>query len=296
LGYSLPEVLEDIGTDIDILILDTIHRMPGEMLDFIAAFHYLSKGAAVVLHDIVLNQLSDNEFSYATKVVYDVVAADKLIAEGGKDGNQLLPNIGALEINEDTGKYIERCFSALTITWKYILEDKYVELYRKHYRKHYDTYLVDIFDEAYKLNVQRTEKEINRKQSEKEQLIRFHNFISNGYKVVLYGAGDYAIKIGNYLSEIGHKCDAYLISDGEDIGKCKIKENVYHYSELPYLQEECNVVMALHPNKHDMVLEKLSNNSFHEIFTGSHYLYSRLLEYIDNYMSCRDYYAMKKTD
>jgi predicted O-methyltransferase YrrM len=289
LGYSLPEVIEDIGTGIDILILDTVHSMPGEMLDFLAAFHYLSKGAVVVLHDIILNQISDNEYGYATKIVYDVVVADKLIAEG-EDDDRLLPNIGAFEINEDTGKYIERCFSALTITWKYILEDKYMELYRELYRKHYDTYLVDIFDKAYMLNVKRTEKETNRKQSEQEQLIRFHNFISDGYKVVLYGAGDYAFKIGNYLSVIGHECDAYVISDGDDIEKCKIKENVYHYSELPYLQEECNVIMALHPAKQDIVLEKLTNNSFHQIFSGNYYLYSRLLEYIDNYMKFMDYY------
>jgi hypothetical protein len=55
--------------------------------------------------------------------------------------------------------------------------------------------------------------------------------------------------------------------------------------------------MALHPAKQDIVLEKLTNNSFHEIYTGSYYLYSRLLEYIDNYMKFKDYYTtMKKTD
>jgi hypothetical protein len=288
LGYSLPEVIQNIGTGIDILILDTVHSMPGEMLDFLAAYPYLSKNAVVVLHDIILNQLSHNEFGYATKVVYDVVVADKLIAEGNDNG-QLLPSIGEFEINEDTEKYIERCFSALTITWKYVLENKYVELYRELYRQHYKAFLVDIFDKAYMLNVKRTEMEINRKQLGNEQLIRFHKIISNGYKVILYGAGEYAIKIGNYLSEIGHKCNAYIISDYEDIENCKIKENVYHYSELPYLQEECNLILAMSPGRHQKIIENITTNHFHEIFSGDVCVYSRLLGYIDDSMCILPY-------
>lgn len=38
LGKAIPFVLERIGKDIDFLILDTAHCLPGELLDFIVCF------------------------------------------------------------------------------------------------------------------------------------------------------------------------------------------------------------------------------------------------------------------
>lgn len=79
LGNLLPFYLEEIGGEIDMLILDTVHSMPDEMLDFLAALPFLSSNAVVILHDITLNQITSNEFSYATRLVYDVVVAEKLL-------------------------------------------------------------------------------------------------------------------------------------------------------------------------------------------------------------------------
>ena len=42
-GTTLSFVIDDFGDDIDFLILDTIHRMPGENLDFLTALPYLKK-------------------------------------------------------------------------------------------------------------------------------------------------------------------------------------------------------------------------------------------------------------
>lgn len=56
-GKTLAERIDAIAPDrdIDFLILDTVHSLPGELLDFILCFPYLKKGATVVLHDIRLN-------------------------------------------------------------------------------------------------------------------------------------------------------------------------------------------------------------------------------------------------
>jgi cephalosporin hydroxylase len=296
LGKSLPEEIEEIGVGIDLLILDTMHIMPGEMLDFLTAFPYLAQGATVVLHDTILNLLYIDgllyDSSYATGVVYDTVVGDRIIAEG-KDANYYLPNIGAFEINDDTEKYIGNCFSALTITWKYILEDKYVDQYRKIYKKHYNDYFMDLFDKAYLLNVdrKRTEERLKREENEEneEKMTGFHKTVSEGYKIVLYGGGDYAAKIGNYINNIGYKCDAYVVSDEENIDNCKIKEKIYHYSELPYLQEECNLIMALSADKQNLILNKRANNRFHNVFSGDAVFYYRLLEAIDGYMLIAKY-------
>ena len=51
IGKYLPERLNEIAPerDIDFLILDTVHMLPGELLDFLAALPYLRKDAIVVL-------------------------------------------------------------------------------------------------------------------------------------------------------------------------------------------------------------------------------------------------------
>lgn len=114
-GKYAPELLEMVEGDIDFLILDTMHKIPGEILDFLACYPFLKKGAVVVLHDIALNHYEKNWDAIATKLLFDTVTADKLIGIDEEDNNLL--NIGAFEITEDTGKYIDDVFSALTITW-----------------------------------------------------------------------------------------------------------------------------------------------------------------------------------
>lgn len=38
LGTILPNVIEDIGNEIDFVVLDTVHQLPGELLDFCAYY------------------------------------------------------------------------------------------------------------------------------------------------------------------------------------------------------------------------------------------------------------------
>lgn len=59
-GKFAPHCLPVIGEDIDFLILDTVHSLPGELLDFLACYPYLKRGSVVILHDIALNHLSYN--------------------------------------------------------------------------------------------------------------------------------------------------------------------------------------------------------------------------------------------
>ncbi|MBQ4402827.1 MAG: class I SAM-dependent methyltransferase [Selenomonadaceae bacterium] len=57
IGKVLPQIIDEIGGDIDFVILDTVHNLPSEVLDFIAMLPYLKVGAVVVLHDV-----SDKKF------------------------------------------------------------------------------------------------------------------------------------------------------------------------------------------------------------------------------------------
>lgn len=149
LGKFLPEVLEEIGNDIDFVILDTMHRLPGEFLDFLSIFPYLKPNACVVLHDIVL-QHYEHPQAFATQLLLDTVVADKCLVKD-TDRKQEYPNIGAFEINEDTAKYLADIFHALTITWNYIPERSVFDLYLNSFQKNYPLEFVKLAESAYEL-------------------------------------------------------------------------------------------------------------------------------------------------
>lgn len=130
-GEILPKRLGEIGNGIDFLILDTVHLLPGEVLDFLAIFPFLKENAVVVLHDIALHHLSDKN-CIATNVLFQTVVAEKYL-----NNNEYFPNIAAFRINEDTKKYIFDVFCCLTLPWDYIPDEEQIETYSKMYSEHY---------------------------------------------------------------------------------------------------------------------------------------------------------------
>lgn len=281
LGNVLPTYLEEIGDGIDFLILDTVHSMPGEMLDFLAALPYLASNAVVILHDITLNQISTNVFCYATRIVYDVAVTKKIIADD-VDPDEILPGIGAFEITEDTFKYIERCFSALVITWSYDIPDKELEQYEKIYKKFYEDSLVDLFRRAVAINRKRMLEEKVRKEQSQKAMIAFHECVMKECRIILYGGGYWADLISQYLHTMGRKVDAYVVSDDIDLNTCRIRENIFHYSDLPYVQNECGLILAVDSDKQKIVMSYLAGNSFQYVFSGEGFIYDRLALYIDD--------------
>lgn len=107
LGRLAVERMAEIGGDIDVLILDTVHALPGELLDFLALIPYLRDGAIVVLHDLANNFRPTDRSLYtdratATKNLFDsVVAEDKyLVRDPSVPERGGFPNIGAFRISQ----------------------------------------------------------------------------------------------------------------------------------------------------------------------------------------------------
>lgn len=155
-GKLLPEVINEIEEKIDLIILDTIHRVPGEILDFLACLPYLNHNAVVVLHDICFNQIRDLTKPnirevIGTNVLFATVAAEKYL---NKDKNNLAEasNIGAFRINEDTKKYIENVFLALLLNWSYMPGDFEILQYMEIYKKNYSEDCCKLFEQAVLLN------------------------------------------------------------------------------------------------------------------------------------------------
>lgn len=263
-GKYLAERLEEIAPlrNIDFLILDTVHSLPGELFDFIAAYPYLNKNAVVVLHDIVLNHLDGNFETYATKIVFDVVAADKYFMlnthtqEGQKAG---MENIAAFQLNVDTGKYISNCFFALTITWAYFPREQELDIYRNLVKREYEKEQLELWDCAVKMQrLTQSVKCIKQDIGGWQEFIELKRKWRLADKVCIYGFGAKGQTYLDFAIREGLRVDAIVVSDEKPTGNIQVKEiPVYHISEIPFLPNECSFINA---GEREASIKSIMNN------------------------------------
>lgn len=207
-GKYAVERIKDIDKGIDFLVLDTVHVLPGEILDFLAYYPYLKKGCVVVLHDTAMNQYSDNKDAFATRILLSSVTALKILYEDA--------NIAAFIVSEDTTKYIDNVFSALMVTWKYLPGQQEIHLYRDYYNKYYTSENLRMFDMALEMN----QKSVSRKADLKlEEFLNIHKWINaiKGKRVYVYGHGNYGRQFYHILAECGINLGGYIVSDNQNI-------------------------------------------------------------------------------
>ena len=207
-GKYAVERIDDIGKDIDFLVLDTVHVLPGEILDFLAYYPYLKKGCVVVLHDTAMNQYSDNKDAIATRSLLSSVTALKILYEDA--------NIAAFMVSEDTTKYIDNIFSALMLTWKYLPGQHEIQLYRDFYNKHYASENLKMFDMALKMNHKSVLTKTDLKLNEFFKIYKLVNSMK-GKRVYVYGHGSYGRQFYHILAECGIDLGGYIVSDNQNI-------------------------------------------------------------------------------
>ena len=251
-GKNTVEWLDTIGKDIDLLILDTIHSLPGELLDFLACYPFLRKGSVVVLHDIAGNHYCNSVQEFATKLLFDTVVAEKYISIQEDD---IFPNIGAFKINDDTDKYIDNIFSALTITWNYMPREQELYLYKSFYERYYTFDDLKLFDISVRLNRETLIKnEQTKKEISKEIFKEAFEWGKSlrGKKVYIYGCGCFGKKLCALLKQVdGAEVAGYIISDGQK--KTEINENVYYLSEVDLMVGSDLILVGVHRSLQDEI-------------------------------------------
>ena len=206
-GHYLPEYLGDIGGSIDFVIIDTVHVLPGEMLDFLAVFPFLTNNATVVLHDTSLNYYSYNQYAYATKVIFDVIDADKYMV---KDEARLfkIPNIMAFDLNEYSKKSIRDLFSSLSLTWDYVPDVKELDIYRTWYRKYYSEELLELYD-----NCVLGQKYLACKRYKKNEFDECIRKCMAAKSVYIYGYGTIGRMFADILKVFEVSVKAFIVSE-----------------------------------------------------------------------------------
>ena len=162
LGKTIAEAIDEIGEDIDFVILDTMHSLPGELLDFISIYPFMTNnsGGVVVFHDVAQSQLgigggaNGAPFQYASLVTMLAVEGEKYwlrdemnIADFG--------NIGAVNFYKNPSNLamnIDNLFMALRMNWNYIPDKKSLCEYKKRIATSYGEQGLALFEQAIQLN------------------------------------------------------------------------------------------------------------------------------------------------
>ena len=252
LGKYLPEQIFKIGQDIDFLILDTVHKLPGELLDFLVALPFLSKHAVVVLHDISLehiNPMNDRE-TFATQILFQTVSGYKFI------NNEVeYPNIAAFEINDSTKDNISDVFSALTMSWSYFLLKNELIIYKAFFEKYYEKKICRLFDQAITLNT----KSISKLNSVSNRYFASitESLLPSFEHLLIYGAGfrgNGLFNILNKYNNLSNKLE-YVVSYKNEA----IEKDCCSWGELNYKREETLIILAV---KSEEVKQKLHDSDW----------------------------------
>lgn len=154
-GYDYLDVYKEIGDDIDLMIIDTVHFMPGEFLSFLVALPQLKDGSIVILHDIHLNmiRLSGREFgendclAYCTGLLFGSVSSNQKWSLK----TDTLSNIGAFVIDETTRQNIKDFFHVLSSSWRYFPFDLNLFGYLEYVRENYSFDCYNLFKNSLKI-------------------------------------------------------------------------------------------------------------------------------------------------
>ncbi len=254
LGKYLPEWLDHIGGDIDFVILDTVHHLPGEILDFLAVLPYLKDEAIVVLHDVALQHaIAEKDTTcFVNQILFTTACAHKFL-----NNDESYPNIAAFKVDADTRCRVQDFFSALTITWYYIPGDEELELYRNFYKRHYSEKELLLFDQAVDMNRATFEKRC-------ECLPGYFKMISSSLiskynHILLYGAGKRGKCLYKAIEELlGENAISkveYLVSTKDEAQN----KNCLCWENLDY---DRNTTLVLLSANSDAIKGKLSESTW----------------------------------
>ena len=133
--------MEEIGGKIDLCLIDTVHRNPGEFLDFLIVLPYLKKNAILMLHDIALHYR--NKRFITNGILFTCLRGQKLSFNEGLWNKYA--NIGAVILDENIMDNIFDYLYLLTLPWEYLPTDKDIYECQKLFSKNYEEEFVDTF-------------------------------------------------------------------------------------------------------------------------------------------------------
>ena len=130
-GNIAARFMKRIGNNIDMVLIDSVHFEPGEILDFLMVLPFLKEEAIVILHDI----------------------GNQITKCGQKNSNYILTkDIGGIKLEKNQFKFIHDYFRTLGGQWDYFPEETHIDLMRNYIKIYYDNDCSMMFEETVKFN------------------------------------------------------------------------------------------------------------------------------------------------
>ena len=148
-GGDCSRYLENVGGDIDLLVLDTVHIHPWETLNFLCVLPFMKEsGSYTVLHDITLEYLSMIQRRHlACRYLFSHVVSDEKFSPA-PDYEGLPSNIGAFKVSDITVKYVNNLFESLLIPWESEVKPEDLESISAVIKKYYSPEQYEFFCDA----------------------------------------------------------------------------------------------------------------------------------------------------
>lgn len=133
-GGTAAKFMDEIGGEIDLCLIDTMHINPVEFLDFLIVLPYLKKNAILILHDIGLYHF--DKFGVTNGILFSCLNGNKLSFNEGLWNR--FANIGAVILDENIKDNILDYLYLLTLPWEYLPTDNDIYECQKLFSKNYE--------------------------------------------------------------------------------------------------------------------------------------------------------------
>jgi len=149
-GNIATEYIEKIGDNIDMVLIDTAHFEPGEILDFLIVLPFLKENAIIILHDIanqITRSVTRNE--WAPYLIFNGIRGEKYLPSGPYILKQ---DIGAIKLERNQKLFYHDYFRLLGGQWQYFPKETHINQLKHFCKKYYDKKCLIMFEEAISFN------------------------------------------------------------------------------------------------------------------------------------------------
>ena len=246
-GGDVSRFIEDIGSEIDLLVLDTAHIHPWETLNFLCVLPFMKVGCSwCILHDIFLHYDPWNRDRLACRYLWSCAVSEDKISPSSK----LFANIGAFRITNDTKRYVDNLFESLLIPWGVEIPQDDLDSIGRVIREHYPAQCYDFFARA--IEVQRFMFAQPAEKLERVTDERLGEVLDLNSPIVIYGAGDDGLRLAKFFEGRGIKVAAFC----ERERRCESLNGlpVIKYSDMPERLRDCNFIVSVHGHEREEIL------------------------------------------
>lgn len=148
-GKFLPEIIEDLDMEFDFCFLDTVHALPGEILDYLVALPFMREDGVIAMHDTSLYFYGKAPDALATRVLITACVGEKIWPPQISEDDA---NLCAFQITPDTYKNLGNIFSALFLPWAYLLDGRQFRIYHAFFLRYYGSEAAELFSRAKEWN------------------------------------------------------------------------------------------------------------------------------------------------